>query len=89
MPKITPKKPLFILLLALLLLTLSMPIQPCSSAYAEKADVEYWAVIVGVANYPPGVQDLDYTDDDAYDVHDTPSASITLEENRYLALTEF
>lgn len=89
MPKITPGKLLFILLLALLLLILSMPIQPCSSAYAAKADVEYWAVIVGVADYPGWENDLDYTDDDAYDVHDTPSASITLEENRYLALTEF
>lgn len=35
--------------------------------------VDYWAVIVGVADYPDAsaVPDLQYTDDDAYDLRDT------------------
>ncbi|MDY6917694.1 MAG: caspase family protein, partial [Chloroflexota bacterium] len=36
------------------------------------AEAEYWAVIAGVSDYAPGsgLQDLQYTDDDAYDMRD-------------------
>gem|GEM_PF-1778781 len=88
MQKMTPRKLHLVLLLALLLLILSMPIQPCSSAYAQKADVEYWAVIVGVAEYPPGIQDLDYTDDDAYDVRDVLLASSNWEADHITMLID-
>ncbi|MGB2853800.1 MAG: caspase family protein [Dehalococcoidia bacterium] len=88
MQKITPRKLYLVLLLALLLLTLSMPIQPSVSAHAVKADVEYWAVIVGVANYPPGVQDLDYTDDDAYDVLNVLLASTNWEADHITMLID-
>jgi len=87
MQKITPSKLLFILLLALLLLTLSMPIQPSVSAHAAKADVEYWAVIVGVADYPVG-NDLTYTDDDAYDVRDVLLASSNWEADHITMLID-
>jgi len=87
MPKISPNKLLFIVLLALFLVTLSMPIQPCPSAYAQKADVDYWAVIVGVANYP-GNNDLDYTDDDAYDVRDVLLASTNWEADHITMLID-
>ena len=34
-------------------------------------NVTYRAVVVGIADYPGTVNDLDYTDDDAQDIHDT------------------
>ncbi|GAF89084.1 unnamed protein product, partial [marine sediment metagenome] len=64
-----------------------MPTQPSVSAYAQKADVEYWAVIVGVANYP-GYNDLDYTDDDAYDVRDALLASTNWEADHITMLID-
>ena len=89
MPKITPRKLHLVLLLALLLLILSMPIQPSVSAHAAKAGVEYWAVIVGVADYPYTVAgDLDYTDDDAYDVRDVLLASSNWEADHITMLID-
>lgn len=56
-------------ILILFLLTLSMPMQPPSAAYADETEVEYWAVIVGVANYQY-FEDLYYSDDDARELHE-------------------
>ena len=38
-------------------------------------EVDYWAVIAGVADYPGTEHDLNYTDDDAYDVRNALLAS--------------
>lgn len=71
------KKVLFIVSFGMLLAILSMPIQPCTPAYAEEPEPECWAVIIGVPAqrlslkcdidaegnvYPVGVE---YPDDDA------------------------
>lgn len=56
-------------ILILFLFTLSIPMQPRSAAYADETEVEYWAVLVGVANYQY-IEDLDYSDDDARELHE-------------------
>lgn len=56
-------------ILILFLLILSMPTQSSSSVYAQEPEVEYWAVIVGVANYQY-IEDLYYSDDDARELHE-------------------
>jgi uncharacterized caspase-like protein len=50
--------------------------------------VEYWAVIVGVADYPGTINDLDYADDDAYDVRDALLASINWEADHITLLVD-
>ena len=68
MPKIRPDSAIFVSLIALLLLLLLLPIQPPAKAYAQAPDVEYWAVIVGVADYEH-MTPLFYADDDARDLY--------------------
>lgn len=69
MPKIRPDSAIFISLMALLLLFLLLPIQPPAKAYVQAPDVEYWAVIVGVADYEH-MTPLFYADNDAQDLYD-------------------
>jgi len=45
------------------------------TSVAPTPGVDYWAVIVGVADYPGIGNDLEYTDDDANDVRDALLAS--------------
>ncbi len=69
-------RPLLVFLLILPLLFLLLPFQPASQAQAQTSPAEYWAVIVGVADYQnfspepairsPGANyDLKYAADDA------------------------
>ena len=71
----------FASLSTLLLLAILLPIQPATQAQAQGSDVEYYAVIVGVADYqnldpapssplPGEAYDLPYSDDDAQDLYD-------------------
>jgi uncharacterized caspase-like protein len=50
--------------------------------------VGYWAVIVGVADYPGTEDDLDYPDEDAWDVHDALLASPNWEEGHITMLLD-
>jgi len=52
------------------------------------SEVDYWAVIVGVADYPGTVNDLDYTDDDAYDVRDALLAGTNWEASHITLLID-
>jgi len=67
MLKITSSKVLLFPLLALFLVVISMPMQPCSSAYAQGSESECWAVVVGISDYE-WIDDLRYSDDDARDL---------------------
>ena len=72
MLKIRSDNAIFISLIALLLLLLLLPIQSGPKAQAQTSDVEYWAVIVGVADYENSndiITDLSYTADDARDLY--------------------
>jgi len=50
-----------------LALALLMPTESPPRAYAQDT-VKYWAVIVGVADYPGTADDLSYTADDAIEL---------------------
>lgn len=61
------RKVLFAPLLALLSLLPLVSIQPETSVYAQGAESECWAVIVGIADYQY-IDDLSYSDDNAQDL---------------------
>lgn len=60
------------------------------TAAAPAPGVEYWAVIAAVADYPPAspVGDLQYTDDDAYDVRDALLASANWDDDHITMLID-
>jgi Tfp pilus assembly protein PilN len=55
---------------------------------APTPGVDYWAVIVGVADYPGIANDLQYTDDDANDIRDTLLASNNWEASHITMLID-
>jgi len=50
--------------------------------------VDYWAVIVGVADYPGTENDLSFPDEDAWDVHDALLANPNWEEGHITMLLD-
>ncbi|MDI6917650.1 MAG: caspase family protein, partial [Thermoplasmatales archaeon] len=66
------KKMMIYLVLAglCLLMFISNAVSPEADIKSDEKNVNKYALLIGIEDYPPGVKDLDYTIDDVYDMCD-------------------